>query len=203
MKNSLAILLTIVTMFFSFSAVANTKDEAVEFVAGIGNAVVSNLADTKATSAQREELLRKILETNFDVKSISHFVLGRHVKLAAPNELNEFTKVFQDYIISLYVKQFAHYNGERFTVTGSLKSRTSSAVMVYGKIDSDGKEPIKLSFQLRPENQGFKIVDVRIEGISMVVTLRSDFVGFMDRNQGGVAKLIDMLRQRSVQLSEK
>lgn len=173
---------------------ANDTLHARQFISNIGQKVIYSLKYEEASKQEREQLLEGILTENFDVKSIGHFVLGRYVRTASESQINEFIGVFQDYIMALYTKQFNHYSGEEFIVKRGFVDGRTKQLLVFAEIRSQNKEPINLSFQLIKKNGNFKIVDVKIQGISMLVTLRSDFTGFLNTNNGNVDNLIDALK---------
>jgi len=47
---------------------------------------------------------------------------------------------------------------------------------------------------MRQTGQGFKIVDIVAEGVSIAVTLRSEYGSALKNNGGNVAKLVEELR---------
>ena len=199
-------------LFFSFNASAieyhtiRLEDNAAQFVADIGNTIISNLADKSQTEADREKIVRKILTEKFDTKSISLFILTGYRRGVSEVELDEFREVFEDYIIALYTKQFAHYSGEQFEVTRAIYDRRLGGnFIVFAKILSKGKKPNDISFQLtfRPKEGTFRIMDVKIEGISMVLTLRDDTTAYLRQNNGDIQKLIAAIRVRIANVAAK
>jgi phospholipid transport system substrate-binding protein len=56
---------------------------------------------------------------------------------------------------------------------------------------------MKLDWRLVAENGTYKISDVIVEGISMMVTQRSEFASVVQRNGGQVRGLIAMMRERT------
>ena len=49
----------------------------------------------------------------------------------------------------------------------------------------------------RKKKDKFVILDIIIEGISLAVTQRSEFVSVIDQNGGSVDKLISLLKEKS------
>ena len=69
--------------------------------------------------------------------------------------------------------------------------------MVVAHINPDAPDgPTKVVFQVRRSNDDYKILDVKIQGVSMIVTQRDEFTGFIRNNGGKVAALIEALRKR-------
>jgi phospholipid transport system substrate-binding protein len=62
-------------------------------------------------------------------------------------------------------------------------------------------QPIKVDWRLAQSDQGLRIVDVIVEGVSLTVTQRSDFASVIQRNGGKISALLDTLRTKSKELS--
>ena len=56
---------------------------------------------------------------------------------------------------------------------------------------------MKIDWRLVTENGHYKISDVIVEGISMMVTQRSEFASVVQRNGGQVRGLIAMMREKT------
>ena len=56
---------------------------------------------------------------------------------------------------------------------------------------------MKIDWRLVAENGTYKISDVIVEGISMMVTQRSEFASVVQRNGGQVRGLIAMMRDKT------
>lgn len=75
--------------------------------------------------------------------------------------------------------------------------------MVKTKIvPGSGGEALRVDFQVRKLGDEFKILDVRVEGVSMVLAQRDEFSSYIGNNGGKVESLIAALRKRLVGLTE-
>ena len=190
-----------VMMIFSTTAMANEADQAKEFVDNIGKAVISSFADKNQNSTQQEKVLADILTQKFAVRAISNFVLGKYSRNATSTQMDGFEAAFKKLVITLYTKQFNHYSGEKFEVKNAFTVGSGKRLLVTADILSKDKEPIRLSFLLGHRSDGLKILDVRVQGISMILTLRSEYTSFLNHNDGNLDKLINELRIRVVKLT--
>jgi phospholipid transport system substrate-binding protein len=93
-------------------------------------------------------------------------------------------------VATLYAIQFSEYSGETFAVTGS-KPLSDTDTAVTTQIERPGREPIKVDFVVGP---GPKIKDVRVEGVSLLVTKRSEFDSVV--GQRGIDGLIQAMREK-------
>ena len=69
--------------------------------------------------------------------------------------------------------------------------------MVDSKLNQSNGQPIVIQWEVRESGQGLRITDVKIEGVSMVMTRRSDFNSYIQNNGGKVEPLINELEARA------
>jgi phospholipid transport system substrate-binding protein len=167
------------------------------FVTRLGNKTIAQLTDASASPAAREDRFRELLREGFAVDTIGQFVLGKYRRTAQKETVIEFIDVFEQYIVSLYAKQFSRYSGETFTVEKVADtSRAGDSIVMTKIIPSGGAEPLRVDFQVRNVGNTFKILDVRVEGVSMVLAQRDEFTSYIAQHGGRVESLVDALRQR-------
>ena len=168
-----------------------------DFVDRLGQQTISYLKDQATTRDTREERLRGLLRDGFAVEAIGRFVLGKYRRTASPELVNEFVHVFEDYIVSTYASQFSRYSGQSFEVKKALKTTRARDTMVMTHITGkDSIEPLRVDFQVRKQKDSFKIVDIRVEGVSMVLAQRDEFTTYIGNNGGDIRALIDALKKR-------
>ncbi|MEC8172897.1 MAG: ABC transporter substrate-binding protein, partial [Pseudomonadota bacterium] len=145
-----------------------------------------------------------LLREGFAVDKIGRFVLGKYRRKATSEELDEFLKLFEDYIVSLYSSAFRNYSGETFAVSRVVKTRSARDTMVVTHINPEtDPNPTKVVFQVRNSKDVYKILDVKIQGVSMIVTQRDEFTGFIRNNGGEVGALITALRKKTEALKTR
>jgi phospholipid transport system substrate-binding protein len=105
-------------------------------------------------------------------------------------------KLFEDYVIFVYGTRLSHFNGETFKVRGS-RTDESGTVVSTDIISPSGEPPIKVDWRLVADRGAFKINDVIIEGISMMVTQRSEFASIIQRHGGQVGGLLALMREKT------
>jgi phospholipid transport system substrate-binding protein len=69
--------------------------------------------------------------------------------------------------------------------------------VVDSKLNQSNGQPIAIQWEVRDSGQGLRITDVKIEGVSMVMTRRSDFNSYIQNNGGRVEPLIGELERRA------
>jgi len=199
---SLSILFTVL---FTFSVQASaTYSDSGAFVKALGDRAIDLLTSDKVSDEEQETRFRLLLREGFAVEKIGRFVLGKYRRKATSEELDEFLKLFEDYIVSLYSSAFRNYSGETFAVSRVVKTRSARDTMVVTHINPEtDPNPTKVVFQVRNSKDVYKILDVKIQGVSMIVTQRDEFTGFIRNNGGKVAALIAALRKKTESLKTR
>ncbi|MDF2367674.1 phospholipid-binding protein MlaC [Sneathiella sp.] len=186
---------TAMAVLFQPSAfAAETKEQAaLTMVKGIGDEAVATLADKSLSEEQKQDRFETFLDSSFDMKRIGRFVLGQYWRDATSAEQTEFLKVFRDYMVTSYAEKIGSYSGENLEIKDAT-SLNDKESLVHSVIVRPSGPPIKLDWRVRKTNDGEKIVDVIIEGISMAQTHRSEFASVV--SQSGVDGLIKKLEEQ-------
>lgn len=170
-------------------------DPAAAFIGALGDRTIQVLRDKAHTSfAEREAAFRELMVEGFDIPMVGRFVLGRHWRTASEEQRREYARVFVDFIVRVYASRFDSYGGERFTVEKVIPDESGDKI-VRARIESPaGGDPITIDFRVRPKEGGHKVIDVNVEGISMLHTHRVEFTSVINRK--GFDGLLRELRSR-------
>lgn len=168
--------------------------EAEAFVEDIGNKVVDLLKREDLTSfSQREAAFRDILIDGFDIRTISRAVLGPSWRDLSSDEATAYQAVFTDFVVRIYAVRFDGYSGESFNVM-EVTDWYDGDLAVRTKFEIADAMAINLDFIVREVDDSYRIIDVYVEGTSMLITQRSEFSAVIDRH--GLDGLLDELRAR-------
>jgi phospholipid transport system substrate-binding protein len=178
-----------------------SPDGAKKFIQSMGDQAIDVLSQKDATLQQREDKFRGILRDGFAIPQIGQFVAGNYWKQASPDQQREYLSTFSEWIVKTYAIRFGGYSGEKFSVADTKVNEPDKDVFVATRIDRPaGKQPILASWRVREIGGKPKIVDIQVDGVSMLVTHRSEFgsVGA----QGGVGAITDSLKGRIAKLAQ-
>lgn len=179
------------------AAAAESADSASAFMQAYSDRSIRMLTEAGVGQGQREARFRRLLAEGFDLPTIGAFVLGRYVRVATEDQRRAFLDVFQDAMAQRFVPLFSKHPNERLQVVREYVSASDrKSTFVNSVITQPTDEPVKADWRIRKRDGQFKIIDVVIEGVSMLVTLRSDYTSVITRNGGRVDALIEKLRQR-------
>ena len=169
-----------------------------QFMTNLGNRVLEIINDKSAPEAQRRQQFRKLADDSFEVPKIAQFVLGRYWRSANDDEKKRFVDAFETYMVQVYWSRFTGYNGESFKVTGQ-RDEGNGTILVTTEIlrPNSGQAPVKVAWSLVKRDNGFKIRDASLEGVSQALTYRDEFASIIERNGGKVSVLISQLNERA------
>jgi phospholipid transport system substrate-binding protein len=174
---------------------------AAAFVQTLADQVIAILKNKSLGKDDRVNQLADVFLTGFDVRAIGLFVLGRFGRDLPLAERNDYLVTFKTYVVETYAVRFNTYAGEQFSVTKETPDGPDGA-WVFSDIGQKGEEPIEVQWRVRKIQEGLKIVDVVVEGVSLIVTQRSEFASILQHNGGSVSKLTDLLRNKIQELKK-
>lgn len=154
------------------------------------------LLNKKTPAAERQARFRELFHNDFDLPGIARFVLGRYWRTASPAEQKEFLKLFEDYVVFVYTTRLSDFGGEQFKVSGSRPDQ-DSVIVSTDVITPGAPQPLKIDWRLVNDDGTFKISDVIVEGVSMMVTQRSEFASVIQRHGGQVQDLLNLMREKT------
>lgn len=175
---------------------ASADEETETFVRDLGDKAVGQLTGADLSDADRAERFRGLLLEHFDVDQIGQYVLGRYWRVATPEEQAEYLQLFEDYLVSSYSQRFAEYTGEAFEVVSS-RTQSDNLELVRSYVVTRGGEKAKLDWILERQDGQLLVLDLKVEGLSMSETHRSEFASYIQNNGGQVAALLDALRKKT------
>jgi phospholipid transport system substrate-binding protein len=156
---------------------------------------VIEIVKTK-TGTMREAGIKRLLESDFDLNYMGRLSLGTHWNTATPEQRARFLKASASAEAHAYAQRFGQYLGQTLTV-GRVTSRPNGSLIVDSKLNQTDGEPVAIQWEVRNEGLGLRIVDVKTEGVSMVMTRRSDYNSYIQSHGGQVQPLIDELEARA------
>jgi phospholipid transport system substrate-binding protein len=185
-------------VFLLHTANAAAGDAPNGFMANLLSRAIEVLND-KVPLADREERFRQLFQADFASERIAQFVLGPYWRLASAAEQRQFLQLFENYVVLAYSTRLAEFRGESFTVRGWRDD--GDGVIVSTDIITPGRPaPLKVGWRLITVDGNFKIVDVIVDGISMMVTERAEFASVIRRNGGRIGGLLALMRQKTAEV---
>lgn len=173
---------------------ALAADPAADLVSATATEAIDIVKGT--SGAQRQAAIQRVLQTRFDLPYMAQTALGTHWAKATPEQQARFVKATETAEAKAYAERFGQYSGQTLSV-GKTMSRPNNVWIVDSRLNQANGQPVKLEWEVRQLPVGLRITDVKIEGVSMVMTRRSDFNSYIQQNGGKVQPLIDELESRA------
>lgn len=199
---SLLVLVLVSAAFFAGPTEAKTEEYVVgaeKFIQDLADDAIDALTAESVNSDERQQLFREMLSEGFAIPGIARFVMGRYWRDASSDEREEYFRLFEDVIVSLWADRFIGYSGQAFRITEAIPARSAradeKAVLVRSLFWTDPSDPVRLDWRVANKGDVYKITDVLVAGVSMANTYRDDFSSVIRRQ--GVAGLLAELRHRS------
>lgn len=176
---------------------AARAEGASAFVQTLGDDALDLLMRPPGSEKDRVERLRSILTGRFDLKTIGRAVLGPSWKSADETQREAYLTIFEDYVVATYSLLVKDYSGETFEVLKEtpIDERDS---LVATQIVRRNKAPLRVDYRVRNKDGAYHVIDVMVEGISMLTSQRQEFAAVIQRD--GVDGLISQLRARAVDI---
>jgi len=180
---------------------ADVPKAAGAFVQSLADRVIAILKNKALSKDDRVSQLADVFLAGFDVHAIGLFVLGRFGRDVPEAARDAYLQTFKTYVVETYAVRFNTYAGEQFSVTKETPDGPEGA-WVFSNIGQPGQEPIEVQWRVRQIESALKIVDVVVEGVSLIVTQRSEFASILQHNGGSVPKLTTLLRDKIEELKK-
>jgi phospholipid transport system substrate-binding protein len=145
---------------------------------------------------QLETGIRGVLLKYFDIPYMGQAALATHWAATSPEQRERFLKAVVSSEARAYTERFSQYSGQTLTVT-RVSQRPNNVSVVDSKLSQTNGQPINIQWEVRDTGQGLRVTDVKIEGVSMVMTHRSDFNSYISGHGGKVEPLIDELEVKA------
>lgn len=176
---------------------ARAAGDPAGFIADLGQQAIVVLTSQRSES-EREGQFRTLFNTGFDVPAVARFALGRYWGTASPAQQQEFINLFTTYTVHAYTVRFNEFNGEQLKVTGS-RPESDSSSLVSSLLGGSGAQPVRIDWRVEGAPGAYKITDVIVEGVSMMITQRQEFSAVIQRGGGDIEALLKPLRARARQ----
>ncbi len=168
------------------------------FLTELTNRAVAQLTEQGLAEAEQKLRFRRLLNEAFDLPAIGRFVLGRYWRRADATQRSDFLDAFEDMMLYRFLPLFSEFSIDKFEIGPARAHRNNpDFVNVETKLRRAKGEAIHVNWRVRKHGEGYKIVDIIAEGISIAVTLRSEYVSVLKRNGGDVDALTLVLREKA------
>jgi phospholipid transport system substrate-binding protein len=166
---------------------------AARFVDSLGQKVLAVLRDGRLDRAARLERLSRLIDEATDLALVARLVLGRYWREASEAQRRDFVALFRALILKTMAERLDEYGGETYEIVGAQPVDERDTI-VSTRIVRPGGTPIAVDWRVRGEGGRLLLIDIVAEGVSLVVTQRSEVAEIAGRS--GIDGLLAEMRRR-------
>ncbi|NKX45026.1 MlaC/ttg2D family ABC transporter substrate-binding protein [Roseicyclus persicicus] len=170
---------------------ALTSAEATGLVQQVATEITRIINSGQSESAMIRDFDR-LMGRYADMPTIAQSVLGPPARSASAAQLSAFSEAFRGYMARKYGRRFREFIGGTVTVQGA--QDTGRYVEVISVVTKRGEAPFEVRFRVWDRSGRPLFIDMLIEGISLVISERSEVGSILDRNGGSIDATIQALR---------
>jgi phospholipid transport system substrate-binding protein len=158
-------------------------------------AQVIDIVKTKS-GAPREAAFREVLRNNFDLPYMGRQALGTHWDEASAQQRARFLAALETAEARAYSERLGKLAAYTLTID-NVVARASGVWIVNALLTQASGQLLRLEWEVRDNGQGPRIADVKVAGVSMSLTKRSEFNSYIQNNGGTVEPLVQQLEARA------
>jgi phospholipid transport system substrate-binding protein len=144
----------------------------------------------KALKLAEEKVLPHI-----DFEEATRLAVGRAWAQATPEQRKKLVEEFRKMLVRTYSNAISAYEGQTMKVLPVRMKPGDTEVTVHNRYIRPGGRPLPVDYQMHKTDQGWKIYDITVEGVSLVLTYRSEFDAIV--KQEGIDGLIKRMTEKN------
>ena len=123
-----------------------------------------------------EDKIKEIFEPMIDFRRVAASVMGKkYYLLATKEERAEFVLIFKDSLLDTYAETLAQWGDSTITTEFPKNNEELSKNVEVRQILDTGTSKYPISYKLRKSKDGWKIVNIIINGVNLGLTFRNQF----------------------------
>ena len=152
-------------------------------------------ADALGLEGRRVKIAPAV-EAAYDLPFMAEKILGRHWRELPETDHARWTDAFGRLTVATYAERMTGFKGQSFEVLKIEPSQRGTAV-VYTRVVTPKEVPIAINYRMRENGNGWRIIDVYLNGtVSELALRRSEYAAVLQRD--GFAKLVASIDEKIV-----
>ncbi len=141
------------------------------------------------------DLVDAYIAPHFDLDRMSRRVLGRHWRKAGAAQRDRFIREFRTLLTRTYATALQQYSDETVSMLPARPRKDKNEISVRTQINLSDGPPIPITYEMYADGSAWKVFDVSIEGVSLVINYRATFAA--EVRKGGLDGLIVRLEEHN------
>lgn len=189
--------------FFVAGAALSQELKPDELVKKVTDDVLAAVKSDKQLAAGDKQKALKLAEEKIlphvDFDEATRLAVGRSWRQASPEQKKQLVDAFRTMLVRTYSNAITAYQGQTMKVMPLRMKPDDDDVTVHNQYIRPGGKPVQLDYQMHRTQSGWKIYDIVVEGVSLVLTYRSEFDAVV--KEQGVDGLIKRLAEKNTPAS--
>lgn len=184
------------------AASAGAQAGPVEVVRDTAERVLDQLRNDRARYQDDRALFGLVREEVFphlDRERTAQWVLGANWRKATPAQRAQFVEEFSELLLRTYGTALRQYDSEKLNFLPVNAPEGADRVTVRTEIVRPDGPKVSVDYRLTNRSGAWKVYDVVIENVSLVVTYRSEYAAIIKRD--GMDGLLKQLADRNRSLN--
>ena len=148
----------------------------------------SDVADT-----EKIKRLQQLAYASIDFETMSRLVLAKYWKQFTPEQRQQFQEEFKRALTLSYGRRIGQFGREKVVILGERPEPLGDVTVQSRIVGKTGD--VKADYRLRQKGDAWYVIDVTVEGVSIVSSYRTQFQEIMGR--GGPQQLLAQLRAKN------
>jgi len=156
--------------------------------------VLHILNQPELDGAERRERIQQVAFEVFDFRTMGKLALARNWKKLSAEQQTEYVSEFKQHLARRYGTRLDRYRQTDVEVVGT-RQEPRGDVVVQTSVVGGQFDGVEMDYRMRRRPDGWKVIDVVIENVSLVANFRAQFAEIM--SNGGVDRLLNDLRTKN------
>lgn len=141
------------------------------------------------------ELVEAKVLPHFDFNRMTQLAVGKHWNGSTPQQKQALVKEFRALLVRTYSTALTEFSSQSIEFKPLTMKAEDIEVTVRTEIKQPGGKPIPIDYSMYKTSFGWKVFDVAIDGVSLVINYRGSFASTI--RQSGIDGLIALLQAKS------
>lgn len=192
------ILATLASLLVMSSAIAQevAPDALVKGVTDDVLAIVRADKDIQSGNTHKAVALAeaKVLP-HFNFPHMTALAVGKEWRQTTPAQQKSLIDEFRTLLVRTYSKALTEYRSQTIDFKPLKMAASDTEAVVRSVVNQPGSKPVQIDYNLERTEQGWKVYDISVAGISLVTNYRSSFA--QEVSAKGIDGLIQTLRAKN------
>ena len=151
-------------------------------------------------SGERTDVARLVEEKIlplFDFQRMTSLAVARNWRRASPEQQDALVVEFTTLLVRTYSVSLSNYRDQEIVYRPLRAAAGDAEVLVRSSVRRSGAEPLTIDYDMENTLAGWKVYDVKVAGVSLVITYRETFAAAV--RDGGIDGLIKVLADKNRQ----